>query len=184
MSALVLIFAGYVSAYLFHPAKMCTMQIDWSWTWLLCRAQIRQSSCACWRDHRCLFSFFASLRHKPQGCRVQSAVIREVKRIHEARRVRVRPTSLVKHSWRVEKRLSHWWRHRDESQTNVTSKKMAHRRLPGSTSKLLATTYNCNGPPSRGGGRMDRRRSTFSGFAVILIWWFSSKGKWKSKKTE
>ena len=26
----------------------------------------------------------------------------------------VRPTSLVKHSWRVEKRLSHWWRVADE----------------------------------------------------------------------
>ena len=39
---------------------------------------------------------------------------REVKRIHETRRVRVRPTSLVKHSWRVEKRLSHWWRVADE----------------------------------------------------------------------
>ena len=54
------------------PAKMCTMQINWSWTWLLCRAQSRQSSCTCWGDHRCLFSFFASLRYKPQGCRVQS----------------------------------------------------------------------------------------------------------------
>ena len=58
-----------------------------------------------------------------------------LKRIHETRRVRVRPTSLVKHLWRVEKRLSHWWRVADECDV----KKVAHGRLPGSTSKLHAT---------------------------------------------
>ena len=100
--------------------------------------------------------------------------IREVKRIHETRRVRVRPTSLVKHSWRVEKRLSHWWRVADECDV----KKMAHGRLPGSASKLHATAS----PPSRGRGRI--RFASFSGFTVISIWWVSSKGKWKSKKTE
>ena len=65
-------FRGVRTRVFVPPAKMCTMQIDWSWTWLLCRAQSRQSSCTCWGDHRCVFSFFASLRHKPQGCRVQS----------------------------------------------------------------------------------------------------------------
>ena len=103
-----------------------------------------------------------------------SSTIREVKRIHETRRVRVRPTSLVKHSWRVEKRLSHWWRVADECDV----KKMAHGRLPGSASKLHATAS----PPSRGRGRL--RFASFSGFTVISIWWVSSKGKWKSKKTE
>ena len=39
---------------------------------------------------------------------------REVKKTRETRRVRVRPRSLVKHSWRVEKRLSHSWRVADE----------------------------------------------------------------------
>ena len=72
--------------------------------------------------------------------------IREVKRIHETRRVRVRPMSLVKHSWRVEKRLSHWWRVADECDV----KKMAHGRLPGSASKQHATAS----PPSRGRGPM------------------------------
>ena len=65
-------FRGVRTRVFVPPAKMCTMQIDWSWTWLLCRAQSRQSSRTCRGDHRCLFSFFASLRHKRQGCRVQT----------------------------------------------------------------------------------------------------------------
>ena len=55
---------------------------------------------------------------------------------------------------------------------------MAHGRLPGSASKLHATAS----PPSRGRGCI--RFASFSGFTVISIWWVSSKGKWKSKKTE
>ena len=97
---------------------------------------------------------------------------REVKRIHKTRRVRVRPTSLVKHSWRVEKRLSHWWRVADECDV----KKMAHGRLPGS-----ASNCNCKSAESRS---WSIRFASFSGFTVISIWWVSSKGKWKSKKTE
>ena len=65
-------FRGVRTRVFVPPAKMCTMQIDWSWTWLLCRAQSRQSSCTSWGDHRCLFSFFASLCHKRQGRRVQT----------------------------------------------------------------------------------------------------------------
>ena len=38
----------------------------------------------------------------------------EPKKTHETRRVRVRPESLVKHSWREEKRLNHSWRVADE----------------------------------------------------------------------
>ena len=74
--------------------------------------------------------------------------IREVKSIHETRRVRVRPTSLVKHSWRVEKRLSHWRQVADECDV----KKKARGRLLGSTSKLHATAS----PPSRGRGCMHK----------------------------
>ena len=45
---------------------------------------------------------------------------REVKRTHETRRVRVRPESLVKHSWREEKRLSHSWRVADEYDVQIS----------------------------------------------------------------
>ena len=53
--------------------------------------------------------------------------IREVKRTHETRRVRVRPESLVKHSWREEKRLSHSWRVADEYDVKKIS---LARRMP------------------------------------------------------
>ena len=52
--------------------------------------------------------------HVNVNCLVHKIHNREVKRTHETRRVRVRPESVVKHSWREEKRLSHSWRVADE----------------------------------------------------------------------
>ena len=65
-------FRGVHTLVFVPPARMCTMQVDWPWTLLLCRAESRQSSCTCWGDHPCLLSFFASHRHTPQWWMVQS----------------------------------------------------------------------------------------------------------------
>ena len=50
----------------------------------------------------------------PDSTSVRCSMIREVKKTHETRRVRVRLESLVKHSWQGGKRLSHSWRVADE----------------------------------------------------------------------
>ena len=95
---------------------------------------------------------------------------------HETRRVRVRLTSLVKHSWRVEKTG-------DESQMSVTSKKNG--AWTPSRIYKQTTCRDCKPTESRSWSNKNSRvLFTFSGFTVILIWWFSSKGKGKSKKTE
>ena len=91
---------------------------------------------------------------------VDFIVNREVKRIHGTTRLRVRPTSLVKHSWRVEKRLSHWWRVADECDVKKNGA-----WTPSRIRKQIAC--NCKSAESR--------FASFSGFTVISIWWVSSK---------
>ena len=97
-------------------------------------------------------------------------IVGEVKRIHETRRVRVRPTLLVKHSWRVEKRLSHWWRVADECHVKKKKKKMAHGRLPGSTSKL--PWHATASPPSGSRGCMHRTAEFCLRSLGSLWFWF------------
>ena len=118
-------------------------------------------------DCGCLKKHFDNIQHQ---------INREVKRIHETRRVRVRPTSLVKHSWRVEKRLSHWWRAADECDV----KKMAHGRFPGSTSKLLV--HATARPPSQGRGRMHKFCLRFLGSLWFRFDDFPRKGSERARR--
>ena len=71
MSTTVLIFAGYVPAYLFHPRKCAPCrstdpELD-------CFVELSPARAVAHAEViiGVFFSFFASLRHKPQGYRVQ-----------------------------------------------------------------------------------------------------------------
>ena len=97
---------------------------------------------------------------------------REVKRIHETRRVRVRPTSLVKHSWRVEKRLSHWWRVADECDV-----KKYGAWTPSRIRKQ--TACYCKSAESRS---WSYKLASFSGFTVISIDEFPRKGSERARR--